>query len=140
MWCNGHKFHIKKLDEKKNFFYNGIIQIFWVTNVSSRSDKHLEVFENRYYGYLDDLLECGFKSFKLVLFNIKWYKLQMNECDTERIVIQHVNGPIMVNTSMVGLGIEPCVLPSQYKHVFYSKVLGKSGWSYLLDMIQEEGQ
>ena len=51
---------------------------FQVTNVSSRSDKHLEVYENRYYGYLEDIIECDFNSFKIVLFEVKWYKLQMN--------------------------------------------------------------
>jgi hypothetical protein len=34
---------------------SGITAVFQVTNVSSRSDKHLEVFENRYYGFLDDI-------------------------------------------------------------------------------------
>jgi len=44
--------------------YSGIIAIFKVTNVSSRGDRHLEVFDNQYYGYLHDILECDFESFK----------------------------------------------------------------------------
>ena len=67
MWCNGHKFHIKKLDDKMKTFDCGITAVFKVTNVCSRSDRNLVVYENRYYGYLEDILECDFNSFKLVL-------------------------------------------------------------------------
>jgi hypothetical protein len=54
--------------------------------------------KNRYYGYLDDIIECDFKSFKLVMFEVKWYRLQMNEHDPDRTVIEHANGFTMVNT------------------------------------------
>ena len=57
MWCNGHKFRIKKLDDKKKTFNCVITTVFQVTNVSSRSEKHPQVFENRYYGYLEDIIE-----------------------------------------------------------------------------------
>ena len=75
MWYNGHKFHIKKLDNKKKTFYCGITTVFQVTNVSSRSDKHPKVFETKYYGYLQDIIECGFNLFKIVMFEFKWYRL-----------------------------------------------------------------
>ena len=75
MWYNGHKFHIKKLDDKRKTFDCGITAVFQVTNVSSRSDKHLEVSQNRYYGYLEYILECDFNSFKVVLFEVKWYRI-----------------------------------------------------------------
>ena len=68
MWSNGCKFCIKKLDDKKKTFDCGINVVFQVTNVSSRSDKHPEVLKNRYYGYLEDIIECDFKSFKTILF------------------------------------------------------------------------
>jgi hypothetical protein len=32
MWCNGHKFHIKKLDETRKNYDSGITAIFQVTN------------------------------------------------------------------------------------------------------------
>ena len=67
MWCNGWKYCIKKLDEMKKTSYCGISVVFEVTNASSRSDTHLEVSENRYYGYLEDIIQCDFKSFKAVL-------------------------------------------------------------------------
>ena len=57
-WYIGLKFHIKKLDEKRKTSNCWIIVVFHVANVSSRGDRHLEVFENQYYGYLDDILEC----------------------------------------------------------------------------------
>jgi hypothetical protein len=132
MWCNGHKFHIKKLDDKKKTFDCGITTVFQVTNVSSRSDRHPKVSENRYYGYLNDILECDFKSFKLVLFEVKWYRLQMNERDPERTIIEHANGFTMVNTRTVESGTELYVLPSQCEQVFYSDVPGKAGWSYVV--------
>ena len=46
-----------KLDDKKKTFDCGIIAVFEVTNASSRSDKHPEVSKNRYYGYLEDIIE-----------------------------------------------------------------------------------
>jgi hypothetical protein len=76
MWCNGLKFHAKKLDDKKKTSHCGIIVVFQVTNVSSRSDRHPTISENRYYGYLDDIIECEFKSFKLVMFEVKWYNFE----------------------------------------------------------------
>ena len=93
---NGRKFHIKKLDDKKKTFNCGITVVFQVTNVSSRSDMHPEISENRYYGYLEDIIECDFNSFKIVFFDVKWYRLRKNECDPERIVIENANGYTMV--------------------------------------------
>jgi len=71
MWCNGHKFCIKQLDETRKKSDSGIAAVFQVTNVSSRSDKRPREYENRYYGFLNDIIECDFKSFKLVLFDVK---------------------------------------------------------------------
>ena len=51
MCCNGRKFCIKTLDDKKKTSEYGITIVFQVTNVSSRSDKNPEVSKNRYYGY-----------------------------------------------------------------------------------------
>jgi hypothetical protein len=54
---------------------SGISAIFQVSNVSSRSDKQPGESENRYYGFLNDIIECDLNSFKLVLFDFKWYRL-----------------------------------------------------------------
>ena len=113
MWYNGCKFHIKKLDDKKKTFDCGITVVFEVNNVSSRSDRNPEVFENRYCGYLEDILECDFNSFKVVLFEIKWYRIRMNEHDPKINVIDHANGFTMVNTGLFEPGTEPYVLRSQ---------------------------
>jgi len=113
MWCNGCKFCIKKLDEKKKTSNSGITIVLQVNNVSSRSDRHPEVSKNKYYGYLDDMLEWYFGSFKLVMFEVKWYRLQMNERDPERTIIKHANGSTMVKTKTFETGTEICVLPSQ---------------------------
>jgi hypothetical protein len=75
MWCNGCKFCIKKLDETKKNYDSGITIVFQVTNVFSRSERHPRESKNRYYGYLKDILECDFNSFKLVMFDVKWYRL-----------------------------------------------------------------
>jgi hypothetical protein len=106
-----YKFHIKKLDDKKKTFDSGIIAVFQVTNVSSRSDMHPTISKNRYYGYLNDIIECDFNSFKLVLFDVKWYMLQMNEHDPKRTVIEHANGFTMVNTRTFEPGTKTYVLP-----------------------------
>jgi hypothetical protein len=120
------------LDEKRKTSDCGIIAVFEVTNVSSRSDRCPEVSENRCYGYLEDILECDFKSFKIVLFDVKWYRLQMNEHDPYRIVILHDNGFTMVNTRSFEPGTYYYVLPSQWEQVFYSEVPGKAGWSFVV--------
>ena len=97
MWCNGCKYHIKKLDETKKTSDCWISAVFEVTNVSSRSDRHPEFSENRYYGYLEDILQCDFKSFKLVMFVVKWYRLRLNQRDLDRTIIEHDNGFTMSN-------------------------------------------
>ena len=38
----------------------------------------------------------------------------------------------MVNTRLFELGMKPYVLPSQCEQVFYSEVLGKAGWSFVV--------
>ena len=119
-------YHIKKLDEIKKTCDFGISAVFEVTNVSSRSDRRPELSQNRYYGYLEDIIDCDFKSFKIILFVVKWYKLRLNRFDTDRTVIEHDNGFTMVNTrSLESRTSEPYVLPSQCEHVFYSKVPGR---------------
>ena len=49
--------------------------MFKVINVSYRSDKDPKETEKRYYGNLEDIIECDFNSFKIVFFEVKWYKL-----------------------------------------------------------------
>ena len=105
MWCNGRKFRIKSLDDKMKTSDSGITAVFKVTNVSSRSDRHPEETDNRYYGHLEDIIECNFYSFKIVLFEVKWYRLQMHERDFERISIEHANEFTMVNTGEFEPGI-----------------------------------
>jgi hypothetical protein len=65
MWCNGRKFRIKQLDETRKTSDSGITVVFQVTNVSSMSDRHPRQSKNRYYGFLNDIIECDFNSFKL---------------------------------------------------------------------------
>jgi hypothetical protein len=132
MWCNGRKFHIKKLDETRKTSDSGITEVFRVTNVSSRSDIHPREFENRYYGYLNDTLECDFNSFKLVLFDLKWYRLRMHERDEERNVIQHANGFTNIKTMMFERGHDRYVFPRQCEQVFYSNVPSERHWSFVV--------
>ena len=123
MYYHGQKFRIKKLDDTKKTCDSRITLVFEVTNISSRNDIHPQQSQNQYYGILDDIIECDFNSFKVVLFIIKWYRLQLNQNDPDRTVIQHDNGFTMINTRSFELvGDDPYVLPSQYKKMFYSKV------------------
>jgi hypothetical protein len=101
-------------------------------NVSSRSDRHPELSENRYYMYLEDIIECDFKSLKLVLFIAKWNKLRLNQRDPNRTFIEHANGFTMVNTRFLEPRTELYVLPRQYEQVNYSKVPSKGGWSFVI--------
>ena len=87
MVCNGCIYRIKKLDETKKTSDSGVLAVFEVTNVSSRTDRHPEVSENRYYGNLEDIIHCDFKSFKVVLFVVKWYRLRLNQRDPDRTII-----------------------------------------------------
>ena len=113
MLCNGRKFCIKNLDETKKIFDCGITVVFEVTNVSSRSDRHLELSENLYYGYLEDILQCDFNSFKVDQFIVKWYRLQLNQCDLDKTIIEHDNVFTMVITRLFEPGTDPYVLPRQ---------------------------
>jgi hypothetical protein len=132
MWCNGHKFCIKQLDETRKTSDSGITAVFQVTNVSSRSDKHPRESENRYYGYLNNIFVCDFNSFKLVLFDVKWYVLQMHVRNEERTVIQHANGFLMIKTTVFERVHDLYVFPSQCEHVFYSNVPGERDWSFVV--------
>ena len=113
MLCNGYKLCIKNFDDMKRTCDSGISAVFQVTNVSSRNDLHPSESKNQYYEILDDILECNFSSFKLVLFIVKWYRLRHNSNDPDRTVIEHDNGFTMVNIrSFEPIGDEPYVLPS----------------------------
>ena len=96
MVCNGGRYWIKKLDETKKTSYSRVSSVFEVTNVSSRTEKHPEVSENQYYGYLEDIIQCDFKSFKVVLFVVKWYRLRLNQRDPDRNIIKHDNLPWLI--------------------------------------------
>ena len=61
---------------------------------------HTEILENQYYGYLEDIIQCDFKSFKVVLFIVKWYRLRLNQHDPDRTIIEHDSGFTMVNTRL----------------------------------------
>ena len=100
------------MDETKKTSDCGIYAVFEVTKVSSRSDKHAKLSKNQYYGYLEDILQCDFKSFNLVIFVFKWYRLRLNQRDPDRTIIEHDNGFTMVNTRLFELGMDPYVLPS----------------------------
>ena len=117
------------MDDKKKTFDCGITANFQVINVYSRSDKHPEVSKNMYYGYLEYILEYDFNTFKIVLFEVKWYMIQMNERDLERTIIGNANGFTMVNRRALELGTKPYVLPSQCEQVVYLEVPGKAVWS-----------
>ena len=45
MVCNGGRYLIKKLDETKKTSDSGISVVFEITNVSSRTERHLEFSE-----------------------------------------------------------------------------------------------
>jgi hypothetical protein len=124
---------------RRKTFDCGITIVFQVTNVSSRSDRHPEVSENRYYGYLNDILECDFKSFKLVMFKVKWYRLQMNERDPERTIIEHDNGFTMVNTRTLERVLSFMFFQANVSRSFTQMFQVKWDGHMLLDMIQEEG-
>ena len=75
MYYDGHKFSIKKVDVTKRTCDSGRTVMFEVTNILSINDMHPQQFEKRYYGILDDIIECDINSFKHVLFSVKWYML-----------------------------------------------------------------
>ena len=113
MWCNGCKFRIKQLDETRKTYDSRITTVFQVTNVSSSRDRHPRETENEYYGYLDDIIECDFNSFKLVMFDVKWYKLLLHVGDEERTIIQHANVFSMIKTIVFENKNDRYVFPSQ---------------------------
>ena len=68
-----------------------------MTNISSKNDLNPQEYQNRYYGILVDILNYDFNCFKLVLFIVKWYRLQLNQNDLDRTIIDHDNGFSMIN-------------------------------------------
>ena len=100
--------------------------------MSSKSDRHPRESKNRYYGFLDDIVECDFNSFKIVLFDVKWYKLRMNVRDDEKNLIQHDNGFLMVKKSQFEVGKDLYIFPSQCEQAFYSEVPCANGWPFAI--------
>ena len=81
---------------------------------------HAQQYENQYYDILDDIFECNFNSFKLILFVIKLCRLWMNQNDPNRIFIEHDSGFTMINTrSFEPIGNETYVLSSQCELVIF---------------------
>jgi hypothetical protein len=140
VWCNGRKFRIKQLDETRNTSDSGIAAVFQVTNVSSRSDKRPREYENRYYGFLNDIIECDFNSFKLVLFDVKWYRLQMHENDEEKTIIQHDNRFLLIKQQFLKYQITTMFFQVNVRKSFTQSFQVRGIGHLLLDMIQEEGQ
>jgi hypothetical protein len=56
----------------------------------------------------------------------------MNERDPDRTFVIQDNRFTKVNTRSFDRGIDHYVLPSQCEQVFYSKVPGKAGWSFVV--------
>ena len=81
---------------------------------------------------MEDILQCDFKSFKVDLFVVKWYRLRLNQHDPYRTIIEHDNEFTMVNKRLFEPGAEPYVLPSHCEQVFYSEVPSKAGWSFVV--------
>lgn len=115
MWCNGYKFCFKRLDEKMKTFDSWITTVFQVISVSFRGDRQRELSENWYYGYPHDILECDFESLKIVVFDVKWFRLWINERGPDRTIIEHANKFTMVDTSNLEPGSERYVFPSQHE-------------------------
>jgi hypothetical protein len=81
---------------------------------------------------LNDIIECDFNSFKLVLFDVKFYRLQIHEHDEKRTIIQHANRFLMIKTKNFEKSNDCYVFPSQCEQVFYSKVIGKRDWTFVV--------
>ena len=111
MCCNGRKYCTKQLDDKRKTYDSDIITIFHVTNISHMGDKHPVTSDLRYYGYFENILDIEIKSFKVVLFKVRWYILLLQ--GDERTFIDHENGFTMINTNRYEPNTEPYVLPSQ---------------------------
>ena len=66
----------------------------------------------------------------MVLFKVKWYKLLL--LGDEKIVSNHTNGFVVINTSRYEPNTELGVLPTQREHVFYTQVPSRVGWSFVV--------
>jgi hypothetical protein len=92
----------------------------------------LENLKNIYYGFLNDIIDYEFNPFKLVLFDVKWYRLGMHEHDYERTIIQHAHGFMMIKKIVFEKTNDRYVFAGQCEQVFYSKVPGKRDWSFVV--------
>ena len=81
---------------------------------------------------MEDILQYKFNSFKVALFFFKWYRLQLNQCDPNRTIIEHDNGFTIVNARLFEPRMDPYVLPIQCELVFYSEVPSRAGWSFVV--------
>ena len=54
------------------------------------------IYDLRYYGYLEDNIRYRLKSFKVVVFKVRWYIFLLQ--GDERIIIHHENGFTMMDS------------------------------------------
>ena len=88
MRYNGCKFHIKKLNEKINTSDCGIIIVYQVTNVSSRSDTHCNDQQSytqwKYSKYFEDkYIHCRIVIVNCILYKriyVKWLQMRIRAC------------------------------------------------------------
>ena len=83
-------------------------------------------------------IDSDFNSFKILLFEVKWYRLWMHEHDTERTVIEHDNGFTMVNTRDLKRVQSLMFFQVNVSKYFTQRYLINKVGHTLLDTIQEE--
>ena len=116
MWFKGHHYRVHKVDENRQTFDYGIASYFTIDFQSHVHDANIKTYTIRYYGLVEDILELNFRSFKEVLFNVRWFRnTRVGNHPTTYI---HENDFCIIDHTRFEKTSEPYVFPDQCEQIF----------------------
>jgi len=116
LWCKGRHYRVRKLDENRKTIDCGIATYFIVDFQSHVRDGNIKTDTLRYYGLIEDILELNFRSFKVVLFEAKWFRNIV--VGNHPTTYMHENGFCIINHTRFEQTDEPYVFPDQCEQIF----------------------
>ncbi|WCJ37799.1 hypothetical protein M5689_018900 [Euphorbia peplus] len=123
---NGFSFYTKRQDDKSIVQNSGVTVVAFSQEYASSKDKTL-VDKKSYYGVIQEIYELSYVGLKIALFHCEWV-------DSRRGVEQDDHGFLtLVNFNRLRHQVEPFIMASQAKQIFYMVDPSNDQWSVVLE-------
>lgn len=109
---NGYCFHTRTRDSKSVQQNSGVMVVASSLEYSSARDTNPVDATQMYYGVIEEIWELDYVSFKVPVFRCKWVENRRGQKISE-------DGMTLVDSGRFRDGVEPFILASQAKQVFY---------------------